>query len=225
MWSPSDSPSEDRSLPARDSSARLTERALRESVGLPLTAMRVTVESLADRLPRGSEEARVARSLLESVARVTADVETIMESLSSPTPRALRCTIDELLRSTRARLGARASALEVACSCAPDTVLVDGPLLVRLLTRLLSAAAEDSAEPVLLSVRETSDDLLFAIVHSGTRGERVSGGAIRRIEQSLAHQEAVLLGADLGTREGVGGQVVTMLALPRAAANHGGLAA
>ena len=225
MRSPSDSSSEDRSLPTRNVSERLAGRALREGIGLPLTAMRVSMETLCDRLTAGTQDERISRSLLSSLTRISDDLDTIVEFLSTPTPRPLSCSVDEILRSARSRLGQRGSSLQVACACAPDTLLVDGPLLVRLLTRLLGDALEDSADPILLSVRETQSELLFAVVHSAGCEAPRSNSALRRVALRLARHEAELLGAEFGVQSGVGEQVVTLLALPLELACRGGIAA
>ena len=70
-------------------SERLTVRALRESFGLPLAAMRVSMETLCDRLAAGTQEDRTARSLLSSLNHVADDLETVVEFLSPPSPRPL----------------------------------------------------------------------------------------------------------------------------------------
>ncbi|HED65952.1 MAG TPA: hypothetical protein ENJ09_10405 [Planctomycetes bacterium] len=211
----SDPQNQERGLSRRDPDEILLEQALTDGIRVPLAALRVSMEGLVERLEAGSEEERLTRSVLGAMERMASSVDELIHFFSLPAHRPLRCTLGEIVSTVRARLGdAHAERLVVASDCTADTLLVDGPLLIQILSRLVGAAAGTGTDTILLTVRTSPEDVRFGVVsRPGRRSRRPYSESVRELSDYLAARDALLMRAALQIKKGHAGHSVTTLSL------------
>lgn len=145
--------------------ATAADHALVRGLGIPIDALRASIETLAadfdDSDPRGQVLDQAAREL----RRLGRRVEELVDFSAPSAPQPLRCTAREIACAVRQQLlPDDRRRLVVASSEGSIPIWVDGPLLTRALRRLVENALEASSEEVLLSVRAVGPDVVFAVV-------------------------------------------------------------
>jgi signal transduction histidine kinase len=144
-------------------------RALSQGLDTPLSALRATMESLGYELQaaHGRNALRPQRldGVLQEVERLGKNVRELCDFAEPPVPRALPCSLDEIVAAARAQLRPEQRGRVVAARCEPNSsVEVDGPLLAGCLRRLLENALEATDELVLVVARLGPDGASFTVV-------------------------------------------------------------
>ena len=148
-------------------------RALVQGLDTPLSALRATMESLGDELqhasPRPALRPQRLDGVLREVERLGKNVRELCDLAAPPVPRALPCTLEEIVRAARAALQPeQRERVLIARSEAEATIDVDGPLVSQCLRRLLENALEATPgsgdEPVLVVARCEAGEARFTVV-------------------------------------------------------------
>ena len=144
-------------------------RALSQGLDTPLSALRATMESLGQELQasntRSPLRAQRLDGVLREVERLGKNVRELCDFAAPPVPRALPCTLDEIVSSARAQLRPELRERVVAARCEEnESFVVDGPLLAGCLWRLLENALEATDELVLVVARRERDWASFTVV-------------------------------------------------------------
>jgi signal transduction histidine kinase len=123
--------------------------ALGRSVRTPVEAIRIILEDLT----RGTTDGDAMPAAIDTLARVRSTVQAIEDFYQPTSTYAMRCTLGEVTGGVRGSLSeAHRSRLMVALDAAPATLLIDGPLLVKSLVRLIDNALEADSAGVMLHV-------------------------------------------------------------------------
>jgi K+-sensing histidine kinase KdpD len=142
-------------------------KALQQALGLPLCALRASMESLHDELTSESGGRAHLSGALREVELLGRNVQNLLDFARTPVARPLPCTIDEIVGGTRRLLSReRRERLLVATPPRARAIEIDGPLVSIALQRLLANAFEAGSDHVLFSVEQTSETTRFAIVDS-----------------------------------------------------------
>jgi signal transduction histidine kinase len=142
--------------------------ALGRSVRTPVEALRIVLEDVA----RGTAGDGALDAAIETLVRLRRTVQAVEDYYRPATTRPLRCTPGEIIGDVRRSLtGPARSRLLVAVESAPAGLVVDGPLLVRSIVRLVENALEAGSGPVMLHVsgpRSADTACSFSIVGRGS---------------------------------------------------------
>lgn len=124
------------------------------SPALTLVALRSAVDSLSRDLSQArAAHPELARALRDA-QRLGHGLDDLIELESAPRPRALACTLSDVLYQARLAFAKRERArLLLAREACERRVSLDGPLLAKALARLIANALESSSEPVLVHAR------------------------------------------------------------------------
>ena len=118
------------------------ERALDQALRLPLDALRASMEDLARELPfvvKGDPLSCV----LDEVEHLGRNVRDLLDYARMPKPDALVCTVGEILQGAEETTRVDESlTLELSAEDPSATANVDGPLVSRILGRLLENAVQ-----------------------------------------------------------------------------------
>jgi len=201
-------------------------RALSQGLGLPLTALRATVESLGHELRGGPVRCPSRRidGVLQEMERLDRNVGELIALATAPVPRPLRCTLAELVHAARMELGpAQAARVVVAQATGHESLLVDGPLLSSCLRRLLENALEAGSEHVLVVARLERSAASFSVIDDApsafgpdwkpvpfrsTKPNHLGLGLV------LAHRDVALLNGRLEFLSTPGGETCVRITIP-----------
>lgn len=173
----------------------------------PIAGLRASMQSVAHEA-RHNDGVTVADNLdaiLDQVARLARDVESLAE-FATPRPlRPLRCSLDEVLHAaTRNLPSEHVARLKVARPAASFTLTVDGPLLASSLNHLIEGALDTEADWLLLQVRREPGRTHFALVEgsAGPSFQPVSeqdsaADAHLGLGLRLAHRDICRMGGEL----------------------------
>ncbi len=159
--------SPERSALAPATDRALLERSLQAGLGIPVAALRASVEGLCSEL-RGLRPSPAAiPGVLEEVERLGRNVAGLVELARPAEPRPISCRLEEILRSaSRAFVPFRRPRLVLARTERGAAVVTDGPLLARALERLVENGLEASDEDdVLLVARREPERVRFAVLN------------------------------------------------------------
>ncbi len=207
--------------------------ALSQGLDLPLSALRASMESLCATLGRNGDDRALVDGVLEEFDRLGRNVRVLMELASPPVPQPLRCTAAEIALSARhglpVALRARVTLARMDDGAAFE---VDGPLLARVLHRLIENSLEAGSEQVLLIVRPEGQRWCFSVVddaavpfdadwavsafHS-TKHNHLGLGL------ALAKRDLALIGGTLEFRRTHRGETCATVTIPRTAEGKGGI--
>lgn len=142
-------------------------QALGCGLELPVAALRASLEGLAAELRGLRPPPAAIPGVLEEVRRLGRNVESLIDLARPAEPRPLRCRVEEILRcAARAFLPCHRPRLVLVHPARDATLVVDGPLLSRLLERLIENALEASdREDVLLIARARGSRVEFCILN------------------------------------------------------------
>ena len=119
------------------------------SVRTPVEALRIILEDVT----RGSASDRAVDAAISTLGRVRKNVQAIEDYYQPASSRALRCTVGEIIGGVRGGLvESDAVRLLVAVDETHSELVVDGPLLVKSLVRLVENAMEAGSGAVMLHV-------------------------------------------------------------------------
>jgi K+-sensing histidine kinase KdpD len=130
----------------------------------PLAALRASLESLA-RASRDGAGPGLAERALEQLARVENAAELLCESTHPRELAAVRCSVEEIARSSLQCLRPHARERTTLALEEPRaTIEIDAPLLARSLARLLDGALAGGSQEILLHSHAGPEKLCFTIV-------------------------------------------------------------
>lgn len=160
----------------------------------PIAGLRASMQAIVSEARR-ENPASLADNLdgiLDQVARLARDVESLAEFATPKPLRPLRCSLDEILHAATRNLSHdQLDRLKIARPAQSFTMIVDGPLLSSSLHHLIESALETEADWLLLQVRREDNQTHFALV------EGAAGPSFEPLSDQGSHQEAQL---DLGLR-------------------------
>jgi len=147
-------------------------RALSQGLDTPLTALRAAMETLGHELRSGEDVGALRiEGVLEEVELLGKNVRELCELASSPVPRPLNCTLDEIVNSARAPLTPEQRRRVLAARREPAEALrVDGPLLAQALRRIIENALEATDDFVLLHAHVDGGHARFSVL-DGSQSE------------------------------------------------------
>lgn len=139
--------------------------AVTRALQVPLRALRAYLESLAESFDEDDARGDQTAGALQEVKRLERSVRLLVEYEEEPRVMPLRCTVDEIARSARASLPERdRERVWIAHEARDRQLHVDGPLLIRCLTRLMENALQAGSDRVLLRIRREADGTVFSVV-------------------------------------------------------------
>lgn len=141
--------------------------ALHQGLGLPLLALRASMESLHDELASENGGRVFLSGALREVELLGRNVQDLLDFTRMPVAMPLSCTIDEIAGNARRLLiKNQRDRLLIAKPQRSRAIEIDGPLVSIALHRLLANAFEAGSEHVLLSIEQSSESTQFAVVDS-----------------------------------------------------------
>jgi len=153
-------------------------------------SMQAVVGEARGELPSGLAED--LNGILDQVARLARDVESLAEFATPKPLRPLRCSLDEVLHAATRNLTAeQRERFKIARPAQSFSLIVDGPQLASGLHHLIESALETESDWLLMHVRREGDRTHFALV------EGAAGPSFEPMSEQGSHQEAQL---DLGLR-------------------------
>ena len=139
--------------------------ALEHGLGLPLSALRASMESLQHSMPEGTQSKRSINGALQKVQLISRNIHDLMDLAMPPSPMPLRCSVQSIADSARGSLPAEQRGRVLLANMAGDTsVHMDAPLVTRCLRRLIDNAFEAGTEFVLLTLRSQAGRTSFTVV-------------------------------------------------------------
>jgi two-component system C4-dicarboxylate transport sensor histidine kinase DctB len=172
--SPLASSPDGQALLAGHASGAALSRALAQGLDRPLTALRATMEALGQELAQNGIPSLRIHGLLREVERLAGNVRDLCAFATPPVPRALTCSLQEILAGARAQLSPALKTRVLVARMAPEerpaTLEVDGPLLCNCLRRLIENALESGSEHVLLLARLEQGNARFSVIDAAPRG-------------------------------------------------------
>jgi K+-sensing histidine kinase KdpD len=182
--------------------------SLQRLLAHPLSALRASIESLAAGLERGEPApGRALDGALDEIARLTRDVEALVELAAPRSLAPVPCSMEEIVLSALRGLSPRERARVRSARTEQELALrVDGPLLARCLTYLLQAALDGSPDWVLLRGGHEGEATVFSIVCNGAERsllpERIDPGqgrehVTRAVRVAAAEHDLARMGARL----------------------------
>ncbi len=189
--------------------------ALARGLGLPLTALRASIESLREALSADSPGHHVASNVLQEVDRLNRNLRDLLDYASSPRPTPSRCTASEIALSARGALPESARArVTLARERTDATLRVDGPLLTRNVQRLLERALDEGSEEILLVVRQERGSTVFSVIGSSSPRARSSRPRSTGLALSVARRDVETLQGTLEIRRSPSGETCATVILP-----------
>jgi K+-sensing histidine kinase KdpD len=155
----------------QDLDGRLTDEqtiiraAMNRDVRAPLAALTAAMEFLAGDFQEDDPHNSIIDSMLEELARLGRSVETLYRHSVPATIMPLRCSVEELCRSTITLLpDIDAQRIWLAMDQVDEGIFVDGPLLTHCLAAFLEDAIQRGSEEVLFHAHQSQNATFFAIV-------------------------------------------------------------
>ena len=212
--------------------AQALAQALSCGLEYPVAALRAAVEGLASELRVRTAPAAIP-GVLEEVERVARNVANLIDYAEPSEPRPLRCRLEEIVHcASRAFVPFHRPRVVVVHPERNPTVVTDGPLLSRLLERLIENALEASSEDdVLLIARADEAWMRFCVLNHTT--ERFDGAWALQpfcsrkpnrlgLGLPLAERDARALGGRLSIEVSSEGRVRAQVDVPTAPPSGGG---
>lgn len=206
--------------------------SLERLLGLPLAALRASIEALQSE-PAGTDaRAHTLAGALEQVTRMTRDLKCLVE-YAAPRPLApLRCSFEEIARGVVAALGAeQRDRLQIAHPGRGAALEVDGPLLSSCLSSLAQGALESAPGSLLLQARGDTDGHLFTLVQADAGEvyepqtieiERHENDAALAVRLTVARRDIARMGGVLRVQHTARGLTCVSVALPNRRAERAG---
>jgi two-component system C4-dicarboxylate transport sensor histidine kinase DctB len=149
-------------------------RALTQGLDRPLSALRASMEALGQELAESGVPPLRIHGVLREVERLADNVRDLCAFATPPVPRALSCSLQEILAGARAQLAPALKARVLVARLDPEErpalIEVDGPLLCDCLRRLIENALESGSEHVLLLARLEQGNARFSVIDAAPRG-------------------------------------------------------
>jgi len=165
----------------------------------PIAGLRASMQAVVSEARRNNPDSLSGNldGILDQVARLARDVESLAQ-FATPLPlRPLRCTLKEVLHAATRNLPAdQLDRLKIAQPAQPFALVVDGPQLASSLHHLLESALETEADWLLLQVRRDNARTHFALV------EGAAAPSFEPLDEEGSQREAHLgLGLRLAHRD------------------------
>ena len=200
--------------------------ALEHGLGLPLSALRASIESLQLRTPEGTQEERSLNGALKKVALISRNIHDLMDLAVPPSVLPSHCTPESIAVSARGSLAVELQArVLVANMAAATSVHMDAPLVTRCLRRLIDNALEAGSEVVLLTLRSEANSTSFTVVDAGASSFD-SHWAMEAFHSNKRHHMGIglslvardmeLLNGELLLDSAASGETIATLRLPNA---------
>lgn len=142
------------------------EAALKRSIGLPLAALRASLESLNAHLPGNDPLGGV----IEEVLRIGTNVSELMEYTCPPEPSPVDCGAAEVVfDALRGIPGEGRSRVTLARIEADGRLFTDPEILARGLRRVVENALEAARDQVLVTVRQQRGATSFCVIDDAIR--------------------------------------------------------
>ena len=183
------------------------EATLERSIGIPLSALRASLESLNDRLP-GEEP---LGGVIEEVLRIGSNVRELMEFICPPQPHAVPCGASEVVfNALRGLPEEKRQRVTLARIESNGRLHTDPEILARGLRRVVENALEATSGFVLINVKSEAGAVVFTTVnrHAGAAGDGVDWEWAQSpfhtdkpdhlgLGLTIAHRDVELLGGTL----------------------------
>lgn len=191
----------------------------------PLQALQAALESVGVGQINEAERDVVLRCAIEELRKLRRNVDALVEYTAPPTPVPMRCRVGEILLTVREQVGLESrSRLLVACDDHAPELMVDGPLLVRSLRRVVENALEAGSDQVLFASRDGGSGRTFAVMNncpSQTLDPRDGAASFASTKTdhiglglTLAKRDLELMGGSLTVRRTFGGRTLVWAQLP-----------
>ena len=146
-------------------------RALTHGLGLPIAALRASMEALSVELAQRDPRAPRLEGVLQEVALIGRNVQDLLDYTRPPEPHCLRCTFEEILIGAKAGMEeGRRSRIDMAFFEPKIVLEIDGPLVARNLRRVIDNSFEAGAGRVLVSAKLVGRERLeVSVVDDGPR--------------------------------------------------------
>jgi len=170
------------------------ERFVEHEIRTPLAALRARLESLARGLA-GDESVKPAVSrVLAELARIQDNVDTVCELAVPHTPDPLRCSLEEIARSSLQQLPCESRRrVRLAKDSAPRALVVDGHHLSHALAHLLRGALREGPDEILLHTLE-DEEFAYFVISCEVAPRTTSARQTADIRLSLAKREIERMG-------------------------------
>lgn len=222
----------DRAVLAMPGEPRALAQALVCGLEKPVAALRAAVEGLASELRVRPAPAAIP-GVLEEVGRLGKNVANLIDFARASEPRPLACRLEEIVHcASRAFVPFHRPRLVVVHPERNPTVVVDGPLLSRLLERLIENALEASSEEDVLLIARSDEGLIRFCVLNHTTESFDGSWALQPFHSTkpnrlglglpLAEREARALGGRLTLEASPEGRVRAQVSVPAAPSFGGG---
>jgi len=191
----------------------------------PLQALQAALESVEAGQVTDDDRDAVLNCALDELRKLRRNVDALVEYTAPPTPVPMRCRVGEILLTVREQIGHDLrSRLLVACDDHAPELMIDGPLLVRSLRRIVENALEAGSDQVLFASRDGAAGRTFAVMNNcssqtldprdGATGFTSTKTDHIGLGLTLAMRDLELMGGSVTVRRGFGGRTLVWAQLP-----------
>jgi len=148
-----------------DCEEAIIRAAMNHGIRAPLAALTAAMEFMSGDLQADDPYTSIISGVLDELDRLGRNVETLYRHSVPPALQPLRCSVEEICRSTIATLPeADARRVWLAIDDVDHHLLVDGPVLMDCLAAFLEDAVSRGSEEVLFHAHQSKGATFFAIV-------------------------------------------------------------